>query len=213
MCSSPRISKRAWSSFGSMLGNRNWSTAVTARFRNVRRARRRRSAFDRPGAVWVRLLSSVCRRSFCTAQATVPPTAARARAIGTGVTRSSAIAPLITGADGIKARTTRPEARACRPEARGQRPEGNTVVSGLSPLASGLEFVKALSPISQWRIGPKLLHITATGYGLDVCGPELPLPLLVGPQITAPGSLGEASRPIAVWHCWPGTLLCVATAV
>jgi hypothetical protein len=205
MCSRPRISKRAWSSFGSMLGNRNWSTAVTARFRNVRRARRRRSAFDRPGAVWVRLLSSVCRRSFCTAQATVPPTAARARAIGTGVTRSSAIAPLMTGADGIKARTTRPEAR-------GQRPETTRFSSGRWPLAYGL-VVKALSPISQWRIGPKLLHITAAGYGLDVCGPELPLPLLVGPQKIAPGSLGEASRPIAVWHCWPGTLLCVATAV
>ena len=196
-----------------MLGNRNWSTAVTARFRNVLRARRRRSSFDRPGAVWVRLLSSVSRRSFCTAQATVPPTAARARAIGTGVTRSSAIAPLITGADGIKARTTTPEGRACGPEGRGQRPEGNPVVSGLWPLASGQEFVKALSPISRWRIGPKLLHITTAGYGLDVCGPEPPLPLLVGPQLIAPGSLGAASRPIAVWHCFPGALLCFATAV
>jgi hypothetical protein len=72
-------------------------------------------------------------------------------------------------------------------------------MSGLWPPASGRFRWKTLSPISRWRIGPKLPHdARLRGYGLDVCVLGPPLLLLIAPQKTWPGSLGAASRPIAI---------------
>lgn len=75
---------------------------------------------------------------------------------------------------------------------------GCSVFKGPTPVESGQTYVRVALPVIGGRQGD-------AGTALE--------PLLAGPQTIAPGSFGAASRPMAVSHWRPGTLLCVAIAV
>src|SRR5687768_575249 len=161
---------------------------------------RRRSASDRSAAVYERFRCTVRRRSDWRAQPIVPPTLASARATETGITRSSLVAARMTGAEGIKTRNTLKTSIT----------RGQVASSGVSLLAG--RRAESIWP-DRLLIGPNLCHGRFAGDPVrQGVGIVLAPPLAVA-QMMAPGSFGAASRPMAVSHWRPGTLLCVAIAV